>query len=208
MYVQVPTRVAEDGAKDKAALISAQAMWTARTNREFLEKVREVVNSESSAEGQVNKWFEFCNSRTYSRENGDVFAHPNSTIKHGGDCDDSAILLIAGIMALGIPVVPDVVLREINGEYNGVHVRARVGFPPHDPPRDMSQWKIYDSSKDGERRWIGGSDIYSPKTESIGINSLTGETQPKGKLKWHGFAFLAVVAAAGLYVKFNERVKD
>ena len=204
MYVQVPTRTEEDGAKDKAALITAQAAWTARTNREFLEAVRNVVKSEKSAEAQVQKWFDFVSSRTYSREAGDVFAHPNSTMQFGGDCDDSAILLIAGIMALGIPVVPDVVLRKINGAYNGVHVRARVGLPPHDPPQDMSKWKVYDSSREGEKKWVVGGDIYSPKTESVGINSLTGEIQPKGELNWKGFAFLAALAVVGLVIRAKE----
>lgn len=202
MYVQVPTRTGEDGARDKAALISALASWTARTNRDFLNKVREVVKDEKTAEGQALKWFEFVNSKTYSREFGDVFAHPNSTISHGGDCDDSAIALLAGILALGIPAAPDVVLRKVDGEYNGCHVRVRVGLPPHDPPKNMDKWKILDSSKLGEKNWVGGGEIYPPKTKSYGEDTLTGERQPR--LSAQGFIFLGIIAAVGFSVRIME----
>lgn len=195
MYVQVPTRIGEDGARDKAALINSLASWTARTNRDFLNKVREVVKDEKTAAGQVDRWFHFVNSKTYSREFGDVFSHPNSTIQHGGDCDDSAIALLAGILALGIPAVPDVVLRKVGGEYNGCHVRVRVGLPPHDPPRNMNDWKILDSSRIGERDWVGGGELYTPKTVSHGENILTGERQPR--LSAQGFVFLGLLAVVG-----------
>lgn len=213
-YLQVPTRTGVDGAKDKAAAIYALASWTAQTNRDFLNKVREVVNGCDSAESQVDKWFQYCCSRTYTREFGDVFAHPSDTLKHGGDCDDLTILLLAGIMALGIPACPDVVMR--NG--NGVHVRVRVGLPPHAPPADLTKWKVLDPSKESEGKWVGANkSLYAPKTVSYGfgstgqsgnvvkLNGLSGEDEEKTDNRF-GFNFetavaVALIAFAGFYIR-------
>ena len=168
-YLQVPTRIGIDGARDKAALIYSLALWTAQTNRDFLNRVRDTVNGCDSAESQIKKWFDFCCSKTYSREWGDVFAHPNDSARHGGDCDDTTILLLAGILTLGIPACPDVVIR--NG--NGAHVRVRVGLPPHSPPKDLSQWIILDPSKESESKWVGntGKTSHTPQTTSDGFGS-------------------------------------
>lgn len=212
-YLQVPTRTGVDGAKDKAAAIYALASWTAQTNRDFLNKVREVVNGVDSAEDQVNKWFEYCAAKTYTREFGDVFAHPSDTMNHGGDCDDLTILLLAGIMALGIPACPDVVMR--NG--NGVHVRVRVGLPPHAPPADLTKWKILDPSRESEGKWVGANkSLYDPKTASYGfgarnaggniiqINGLAGEAETQ-ETNWKPLAIIAAIAAAGFYLFGGEK---
>lgn len=211
-YIQVPTRTGVDGAKDKAAIIYAQASWVANKNRDFLNKVREIINGCDSAESQVDKWFNYCASRTYSREFGDVFAHPNDTLKHGGDCDDLTILLLAGIMAMGIPCCPDVVIR--NG--NGVHVRVRVGFPPHNPPQDLTKWKILDPSKDSEGRWIGASgNGYNPNSQSKSFGAanpfgssvkLSGNTPNSEQDKRFGMGFesalaIGLIVFAGFYLK-------
>ena len=150
-YLEVPTRVGRDGALDKAALATSLAEWTASTNRDFLYFVRDKVKDCKSAEEQADKWFEFCQSRTYTREFGDVFAHPKDTIEVGGDCDDLTMLLMSGLLAIGIPTIAEVI--EVDG--NGVHIRARAGFPPHNPPKDYSKWKIYDSTKISEPIWAG-----------------------------------------------------
>ena len=212
-YLQVPTRTGSDGAKDKAAIIYALASWTAQTNRDFLNKVRQVVNGVQRAEDQADKWFEYCASKTYTRELGDIFAHPNDTLNHGGDCDDLTILFLSGCMALGIPACPDVVMR--NG--NGVHVRVRVGFPPHSPPADLTKWKIYDPAKDSEGRWIGGNPkLYSPKTKSesfgspqslgnvIRLNGLSGDekqTDSRFTIGFESAVAIALLAFAGFYLK-------
>jgi transglutaminase-like putative cysteine protease len=210
-YLQVPTRTGVDGAKDKAAAIYALASWTAQTNRDFLNKVREVVNGCDSAESQVDRWFDYCASKTYTREFGDVFSHPSDTLKHGGDCDDLTILLLAGIMALGIPACPDVVMR--NG--NGVHVRVKVGLPPHAPPADLTKWKVLDPSKDSEGKWVGANKtLYAPKTVSYGfgaknasgnliqLNGLHGDSPQE--TNWKPLIAIAIAAAAGFYLFGGE----
>lgn len=158
-YLSVPTRVGREGALDKAALATALAEWTAGYNRDFLYFVRNTVKDCKSAEDQADKWFEFCKSRTYTRELGDVFAHPKDTIDVGGDCDDLTMLVMAGLMAIGIPTIAEVI--EVNG--HGVHIRARAGFPPHNPPRDYNKWKIFDSTKESEPVWAGISGVGEPK---------------------------------------------
>lgn len=209
-YVQVPTRSGIDGAKDKAAIIYSQASWVARTNRDFLNRVRQIINGCNSAEEQVDRWFKYCSDRTYSREYGDIFANPKDSIDTGGDCDDLTILLLAGIMCMGIPCCPDVVIR--NG--NGVHVRVRVGFPPHNPPDDITKWKILDPSRDSEGRWIGqhGS-LYEPKTISkqfgsanpfgqiASVNGLYGNSDQKFSMGLESAIAIGLVAFAGFYIK-------
>jgi hypothetical protein len=211
VYLQVPTRTGVDGAKDKAAAIYALASWTAQTNRDFLNKVREVVNGCASADDQVNKWFKYCSEKTYTRELGDVFAHPNDTLKHGGDCDDLTILLLAGIMSMGIPACPDVVLRH----GNGVHVRVRVGLPPHAPPADMTKWKVLDPSKESEGKWVGAvgkqNSLKSNSSQFGSINPLgtmarlSGDIQQnvKPKFDFEPIMALALIAFSGFYLKLK-----
>lgn len=170
-YLQIPTRTGLAGAGDKAGLIANQAAWTAKTNRDFLNKVRNIVKGAGSAEIQADIWFDYCCRCDYTREFADVFSHPSDTLDHGGDCDDLTILLIAGLMCIGIPACPDIVMK--NGQ--GQHVRVRVGLPPHDPPKNLIDWKVLDPSKDSELRWVSfpGEDLsgqnhglYTPKTHS------------------------------------------
>lgn len=215
-YLQVPTRTGLEGAKDKAATIYSLASWTAQTNRDFLNRVREAIKGYDLAESQVDHWFELCCNKTYSREYGDVFAHPNDTDDHGGDCDDATILLLAGILAMGIPACPDVILRNIDGKRNGVHVRVRVGFPPHSPPKDLAQWKIYDPSRASESRWIGSENLYNPKTTSVGYGnkSVTGNSvklsgitpedtslSSKFSIGWDSALAIGLLAFSGFYIR-------
>lgn len=175
-YLQVPTRLGPEGAMDKAAIIQSLAVWTAQTNRDFLNLVREVVKNCQTAEEQVNTWFAFCCSRTYSREYGDVFANPQDTANRGGDCDDLTILCLSGLHALGIPACPDVVMKEdpLTKDKQGVHVRVRCGLPPHDPPADVSKWIILDPARESEKRWVGAKkDLYDPKMTVVTSGSYT-----------------------------------
>ncbi len=207
-YLQVPTRVGESGARDKAAIITSLAQWTAQTNREFLQKVREIVKDEKTAEGQVKVWFDSCCNRTYNREFGDVFAHPSDTMNRGGDCDDLTILLLAGLMSIGIPCCPDVVMR--NG--NGVHVRVRCGLPPHNPPKDMSKWIVLDPSKESERIWVGGKkSLYNPQTisTSFGVNGNSVDTSTLNDSKTPLLSMLSLLALviAGFALRAKHVIK-
>lgn len=182
-YLQVPTRLGMDGAMDKAAILQSLATWTAQTNRDFLNLVRETVKNKQTAEEQAETWYAFCCSRTYSREYGDVFANPQDTANFGGDCDDLTILCLAGLHSLGIPACPDVVLRTDpeTGDKQGVHVRVRCGLPPHNPPRNVIDWKIFDPSRESEKRWVGSTkEIYEPNMKhvvsgSFGLSGSLGD---------------------------------
>ena len=217
LYLQVPTRAGIDGAHDKAAIIASHAAWTAQYNRDFLNTVREVVKNEPTAEGQVNTWFKYVSAKTYSREFGDVFAHPNDTADHGGDCDDTTILLLAGILALGIPAVPDVVVR--NG--SGAHVRVRVGLPPHNPPSDSAKWKVLDPSHVSEGAWVGLSgqkNLYSPKQQSVSFGQFGNTNQTIDTVSLSGSRTLSGLSAVmqaksrrGTYSKdgeYSSRIDD
>jgi hypothetical protein len=178
-----------DGAMDKAAIIQSLAIWTAQTNRDFLNLVREIVKNKQTAEEQVETWYSFCCSRTYSREFGDVFANPQDTANRGGDCDDLTILCLAGIHALGIPACPDVVLKtdKTTGDKQGVHVRVRCGLPPHDPPRDVANWKVLDPARESEKRWVGSTkEIYEPKMTHVVSGSFGSDRFGASELS--GFA--------------------
>jgi len=196
-YLSVPTRVGREGSLDKAALATALAEWTASTNRDFLYFVRNKVKDCKSAEDQADKWFEFVTSRTYTREFGDVFSHPKDTVEVGGDCDDLTVLLMAGLLAIGIPTVAEVI--EVDG--NGVHIRARVGFPPHNPPRDFSKWKIYDSTKVSEPIWAGVDGGSDPKmvTETFTGLGLSKSEDANPTVKKAAIVAAAALAAFGLY---------
>ena len=192
------------GAMDKAAIVLAHAQWNAFTNRDFLNKLRTIVKNDKSVEDQISTWFKYCCSRTYSREAGDIFANPEDTFDNGGDCDDSTILLLSGLLALGVPATTDVVTR--NG--NGVHIRVRYGLPPHNPPQNIENWNVLDSSKDSEQVWIGSKgSLYSPKTTSaahgLGTDVETDTLEEKGEVRMTAIIALAAIAIAGLY--FRER---
>lgn len=176
-YLQVPTRTGVAGAMDKAAIIQALSVWTAQTNRDFIQLVRDVVKNCQTAESQVQAWFLFCCSRTYSRELGDMFANPADTAIRGGDCDDLTILCLAGLHSLGIPACPDVILRTDpeTGTKHGVHVRVRCGLPPNNPPADGNKWLILDPSRESEKRWVDAKgDLYAPKMKHITSGALAG----------------------------------
>lgn len=219
-YLAVPTRIGMDGAKDKAAIANGLAYWTAATNREFLQKVRTVVNNEKSAEGQIKAWFKYCEGKTYSREVGDIFSHPNDTDKVGGDCDDTLILLLAGIKALGVQCEPEVITRNDSG----IHIRLRVGMPPHSPPADHTKWKILDPSHKSELLWVGATDsLYSPRTVStsegftgnnINVKSLSGlgattqlnnESNDEKKFEIGAVLALLAIAAVGFGIRIHHK---
>ena len=188
-YLELPTRSGHDGALDKAALAVSLSEWTAHTNREFLTFVRRVVNGAGSAKEQADKWFDFLSSRSYSREFGDVFAHPSDTSEVGGDCDDLAIALMAGLISLGIPTTAEII--ENNG--SGIHIRVRAGFPPHDPPKDLNLWTIYDPTKKSEPLWIGSESLgNSPNLSSTTFSGIgLSSTESKYTAAKVGLAILA-----------------
>lgn len=196
-YLEVPTRVGEDGVLDKAQLAISIAEWTVVSNREFLEIVREVVHTEKSAEAQAEKWFAFVKSRTYTRELGDIFANPETVAKFGGDCDDQTILLLAGYMAIGIPCISEVITRNIHGENHGVHIRVRAGFPPHDPPADYNKWKIFDPTEDSESEWIGSKPLH--KSPELKTEVYVNGVNIAEKVKNHTPAIAAIAIGVSLF---------
>ena len=149
-FAVVPTREGLEGVKDKAAIMDAIARRVARGDREFVNRVREIVKGAGNeADRKVEVWVRHCKGLTYTREYGEIFAHPMETLKKGGDCDDMVILLLAGLHSMLIPCCPDIVTKD--GE--GVHVRARVGLPPTSPPPNRADWLVADPVEDSEKAW-------------------------------------------------------
>lgn len=149
-YAVVPTREGLEGVKDKAAIMNALAKRVAEYDREFVNTVREVVNpAGNNSEQQVRAWTAHVKSLTYHREYGEIFSHPRETLANGGDCDDLTLLALAGLHALSIPCCPDIVTRK----GDGVHVRARIGLPPTNPPKDLAEWLVFDPVEQSEKEW-------------------------------------------------------
>ena len=151
-YADVPTRDRDEGALDKAILMTdvAESLTQDRDFNEFV--LRTVANAGNPADQQVAAWCEYVEGLPYRRESGEVYRAWREIVGYGtgtptgGDCDDLTILLVAGIRSLGIPAVVEI-LKDSQGW--GFHVRARVGVPPHNPTR----WVIVDPVWQSEREW-------------------------------------------------------
>jgi len=222
VYAVVPTREGIEGVKDKAAIINAIAKRVAEYDRAFINKVREIVAPVgNSSARQAICWANHCKALPYHREFGEVFAHPRETLANGGDCDDLAILALAGFHALAIPSCPDIVTK--NGE--GIHVRVRVGLPPTNPPADITEWFVFDPVVDSERQWaLMPEGTPTPQLgKSVGIAGTTvltglagddvatavaaqkaGAAQKASGASGGGMAFLALIAFAGAVFYFAK----
>ena len=151
-YADVPTRLKEQGALDKAVVMSAIAD-SLTEDRDFNELVsRTVAKAGNAADEQVQAWAEYVENLPYRRENGEVYrawkeiVGFDTGVPTGGDCDDLTILLVAGLRSLGLQSVVELLTDE---EGWGFHVRARVGLPPHAP----TYWAVVDPVWRSEREW-------------------------------------------------------
>lgn len=151
-YADVPTRLKEEGALDKAVVMSAIAD-SLTEDRDFNELViRTVAKAGNAADEQAQVWAEYCEQLPYRRENGEVYRAWKEVVGFdtgtptGGDCDDLTILLVAGLRSLGMQAVVELLTDE---EGWGFHVRARVGLPPHAP----TYWAVLDPVWRSEREW-------------------------------------------------------
>lgn len=129
------------------------AMMAATANREFRELVISVIKPEinRTAEDQAAAWEEFCESRPYFREPGEVIANPLETAKRGGDCDDLTVLLLAGYYCMGIEEAKAQILADDDG--NGYHIRALVPVPLIGKPEGF---RIVDPVWHSEMLWAKG----------------------------------------------------
>lgn len=151
-YAEVRTRHKDDGALDKAILMSeiADSMVEDREFSEFV--MRTVAKAGNAADEQVMEWAKFCESLPYRRESGEVYRSwrecvgKDTGVPAGGDCDDLTILLVAGCRSLGLQSMVEILKDE---EGWGFHVRGRVGLPPHRP----TYWAIVDPVWRSEREW-------------------------------------------------------
>lgn len=151
-YADVPTRGRDEGALDKAILMTevADSLTQDRDFNEFV--LRTVASAGNPADQQVAAWCEYVEKLPYRREAGEVYRAWKEIVGFGtgtptgGDCDDLTILLVAGIRSLGMQSVVEI-LKDPQGW--GFHVRARVGMPPHNPTR----WVIVDPVWRSEREW-------------------------------------------------------
>lgn len=151
-YADVPTRDRDEGALDKAVLMSevAESLTSDRDFNEFV--LRKVSRAGNSADDQVLEWATYCESLPYRREAGEVYRDwreivgLETGVPAGGDCDDLTILLVAGCRSLGMQSLVEI-LKDEQGW--GFHVRARVGLPPHAP----TYWAVVDPVWRSEREW-------------------------------------------------------
>lgn len=151
-YADVPTRDKDEGALDKAILMTevADSLSMDRDFNEFV--LRKIAGAGNPADQQVAAWCAYVESLPYRRENGEVYRAWKEIVGYdtgvptGGDCDDLTILLVGGIRSLGVQSVVEI-LKDQQGW--GFHVRARVGMPPHNP----TQWVIVDPVWQSEREW-------------------------------------------------------
>ena len=152
VYADVPTRMKDEGALDKAILMSeiAESLLGDREFNEFV--MRKVARAGNAADEQVMEWSKFVESLPYRRENGEVYRSWREVVgletgvPAGGDCDDLTILVVAGLRSLGMQSMVEILKDE---EGWGFHVRARVGLPPHNP----STWAVVDPVWKSEREW-------------------------------------------------------
>lgn len=152
VYSDVPTRLKDTGALDKAVLMSEVAE-TLLSDREFNEFVmRKVAKAGNAADEQAMEWAKYLETLPYRRENGEVYRSwrecvgLETGVPAGGDCDDLTILAVAGCRSLGLQSVVEI-LKDSEGW--GFHVRGRVGLPPHRP----SYWAVLDPVWRSEREW-------------------------------------------------------
>lgn len=152
VYSDVPTRLKDTGALDKAVLMSEVAE-TLLSDREFNEFVmRKVAKAGNAADEQAMEWAKYLETLPYRRENGEVYRSwrecvgLETGVPAGGDCDDLTILAVAGCRSLGLQSVVEI-LKDSEGW--GFHVRGRVGLPPHRP----TYWAVLDPVWRSEREW-------------------------------------------------------
>jgi hypothetical protein len=151
-YADVPTRLKDEGALDKAILMSeiAESLLGDREFNEFV--MRKVARAGNAADEQVMEWAKFVEGLPYRRENGEVYrawrevVGLETGVPAGGDCDDLTILVVAGLRSLGMQSMVEILKDE---EGWGFHVRGRVGLPPHRP----TYWAIVDPVWKSEREW-------------------------------------------------------
>lgn len=167
-YARVETREKWEGSLDKGVLmLSISESLTG--DREFNEFVLATVSAApNDADLQAEAWFRFVSKLQYRREAGEVYRNWKDTVKHGGDCDDLTILVVAGLLSLGLQAFPEI-LTDRDGW--GFHVRARAGFPPHAP----THWAILDPVSKSERAWaMANKDV----TASPLLSGSASESQP------------------------------
>ncbi len=151
-YSDVPTRDRDQGALDKAVLMSeiAESLLSDREFNEFV--LRTVALAGNPADQQIAAWSAFCEKLPYRREPGEIYrawrevVGLDTGVAAGGDCDDLTILLVAGFRSLGLQSMVEI-LKDEDGW--GFHVRARVGLPPHKP----TFWAVVDPVWRSEREW-------------------------------------------------------
>lgn len=141
------------GGKQPPGAIVEKAMVEASANREFRELVIRVIkpHEHPSLEDQVCAWEDFCESRPYFREPGEVIANPLETAKRGGDCDDLVVLLLAGYYAMGVEHAKAQIAMDNKG--NGYHIRALCPYPLVGPPEG---WRVVDPVWHSEFAWAKG----------------------------------------------------
>lgn len=193
-YAEVMTRTRMAGCIDKLALIDAMASFSVQ-DREFAEAVlRKVPNDASTAQEKASAWCTYVESLPYHRDptEVEVFRSPKETIEVGGDCDDLALLCVAGLRCMAIPAIPEALCNEEGWAF---HVRVLVGLPPLSP----TMWAVVDPVWQSEREWAMADT--DPSTLPIGRETMEmTTTSSSAKWSWEGPAIVTAALAAIAWV--------
>ena len=211
VYSEVPTRERDEGALDKAILMSeiAESLTGDREFNEFV--MRKVANAGNAADEQVVEWCKYCESLPYRRESGEVYRSwrecvgLETGVPAGGDCDDLTILMVGGCRSLGLQALVEI-LKDEQGW--GFHVRGRVGLPPHSP----TYWAVVDPVWKSEREWamdgkpLGESELVKkslPQTQGLSSYVVTPPAPPSTRSWW--MTALALAAGVGLGMSLKRK---
>ena len=195
-YSLSATRNGEDGILDKIALIDAMAWKYAADRRLQTAVLRAVKAAGNGADEQVAAWERYLESLPYRRELDEILRDPLESLEVGGDCDDLALLALAGLRALAIPCEAEVIS---DSEGNGFHIRVLAGLPPLNPEVAVVIDPVYRS----EPQWAmkGKNPISACRGFRNGIVNLSGPEDSPQRVKpilsgWQ----LAGAAAAGFWI--------
>jgi len=212
-YADVPTRFRADGALDKAVLMDATAD-SLTGDRDFDEFVlRTVAGAGNPADAQAQAWAAFVEGLPYRRESDEKYRAWREVVgfggvaPSGGDCDDLAILTVAGFRVLGLSALIEVLKDEQGWAF---HVRTRLGLPPASP----TYWAVVDPVWKSEREWaMAGRDLQSSPLVVESEKQLQGQSlqssfilaQESSTSNWSSLILIAIGLAMGLLWRRSTR---
>jgi transglutaminase-like putative cysteine protease len=118
---------------DNMRLLAEHGSRDPQVRERVISTVRYSGAAPHDVTSQVRAWFKFVRDSIYfinDPANTEWLQHPRYTLDTGsGDCDDRAVLLAAGLMAIGVPAAFKVVAADPRrpNTFSHVYVVARIG---------------------------------------------------------------------------------